>query len=135
MTERSQNFMSKIWELRNAGADTEEKLVAAILKVVAENTKSYTAQDNLIVLDKNDILELAEELKMTKLTQEQLQTIEDAFNSIPEPMRTGKFGTMEGIEEQLAEGSTLIFYTTKAEITNSNGLTQANYVIDKMRVV
>jgi hypothetical protein len=63
MAERSQNFMSKIWELRNAGADTEEKLVAAILKVVAENTKSYTAQDNLIVLDKNDILELAEELE------------------------------------------------------------------------
>ena len=63
MTERSQNFMSKIWELRNAGADTEEKLVAAILKVVAENTKSYMAQDNLIVLDKNDILELAEELE------------------------------------------------------------------------
>ena len=63
MTERSQNFMQRIWELRNAGADTEEKLVAAILKVVAENTKSYTAQDNLIVLDKNDILELAEELE------------------------------------------------------------------------
>ena len=63
MTERSQNFMNKIWELRNAGADTEEKLVAAILKVVVENTKSYTAQDNLIVLDKNDILELAEELE------------------------------------------------------------------------
>ena len=63
MTERSQNFMSKIWELRNAGADTEEKLVAAILKVVVENTKSYTAQDNLIVLDKNDILELGEELE------------------------------------------------------------------------
>ena len=71
---------------------------------------------------------------MTKLTQEQLQTIEDAFNSIPEPMRTGKFGTMEGIEEQLAEGSTLIFYMTKAEITDSNGITQANYVIDKMKV-
>ena len=63
MTERSQNFMNKIWELRNAGADTEEKLVAAILKVVAENTKSYTAQDNLVVLDKCDILELAEELE------------------------------------------------------------------------
>ena len=47
-------------------------------------------------------------------------------------MRTGKFGTMEGIEEQLAEGSTLIFYMTKAEITNSNGLTQAKYGIDKM---
>jgi hypothetical protein len=71
---------------------------------------------------------------MTELTQEQRQTIEDAFNSIPESMRTGKFGTMEGIEEQLAEGSTLIFYMTKAEITDSNGLTQANYVIDKMKV-
>ena len=72
--------------------------------------------------------------KMTKLTQEQLQTIEDAFNSIPEPMRTGKYGTMEGIEEQLADGSTLIFYMTKAEITDSNGLTQASYAIDKMRL-
>jgi hypothetical protein len=71
---------------------------------------------------------------MTELTQEQRQTIEDAFNSIPESMRTGKFGTMEGIEEQLAEGSTLIFYMSKAEITDSNGLTQANYVIDKMKV-
>ena len=71
---------------------------------------------------------------MTELTQEQLQTIEDAFNSIPEDMRTGKFGTMEGIEEQLAEGSTLIFYMTKAEITDSNGLTQASYVIDKMNI-
>ena len=63
MTERSQAFMNKIWELRNAGADTEEKLVAAILRVVAENTKSYTSQNNLIVLDRNDILELAEELE------------------------------------------------------------------------
>ena len=71
---------------------------------------------------------------MTELTQEQRQTIEDAFNSIPESMRTGKYGTMEGIEEQLAEGSTLIFYMSKAEITDSNGLTQANYVIDKMKV-
>jgi len=62
MTERSQAFMSKVWELRNAGADTEEKLVAAILKIVAENTKSYTAQNDMIVLDKNDILELAQEL-------------------------------------------------------------------------
>ena len=63
MTERSQAFMSKVWELRNAGADTEEKLVAAILKVVAENTKSYTAQNDMIVLDKNDILELVQELQ------------------------------------------------------------------------
>ena len=63
MTERPQALMNKIWELRNSGADTEEKLVAAILRVVAENVKSYTAQNNLIVLDKNDILELAAELE------------------------------------------------------------------------
>ena len=63
MTERSQNFMQRIWELRNDGADTEEKLVAAILHLVAENTKSYTAQNDLIVLDKDAILELAEELE------------------------------------------------------------------------
>ena len=63
MTERSQNFMQRIWELRNAGADTEEKLVAAILHLVAENTKSYTAQNDLVVLDKDAILELAEELE------------------------------------------------------------------------
>ena len=63
MTERSQNFMNKIWELRNDGADTEEKLVAAILHLVAENTKSYTAQNDLIVLDQKDLLELAEELE------------------------------------------------------------------------
>lgn len=63
MTERSQAFMSKVWELRNAGADTEEKLVAAILRITAENTRSYTAQNDMIVLDKNDILELAQELQ------------------------------------------------------------------------
>jgi hypothetical protein len=62
MTERSQAFMSKVWELRNAGADTEEKLVAAILRVVVENTRFYTAQNDMVVLDKNDILELAQEL-------------------------------------------------------------------------
>lgn len=62
MSERSQEFMNKIWELRNAGADTEEKLVAAILRVTAENVITYTAQNELIVLDRNDILQLAEEL-------------------------------------------------------------------------
>ena len=63
MTERSQAFMNAIWEARNAGADTEEKLVAAILKITAENTQFYNAQNNLIVLDKNDMLQLARELE------------------------------------------------------------------------
>ena len=63
MTERAQALMNAIWEARNSGADTEEKLVAAILQIVAETIKFYTAQNDLIVLDKNDILELAEELE------------------------------------------------------------------------
>ena len=62
MTERSQAFMNAIWEARNAGADTEEKLVAAILRVASENIQFFTAQDGRIVLDKNDMLQLAEEL-------------------------------------------------------------------------
>jgi hypothetical protein len=62
MTERSQAFMSAIWEHRNNGANTEEKLVAAILFIAAENIRSYTAQNDLIVLDRDDMLKLAEEL-------------------------------------------------------------------------
>ena len=63
MTERAQNFMNAVWERRNNGADTEPKLVAAILSLVAENTKFYNAQNDLIVLDKNDILELSKQLE------------------------------------------------------------------------
>jgi len=54
--------MNAVWEHRNNGADTEEKLVAVILRLVAENIQFFTAQDGRIVLDKNDLLQLAEEL-------------------------------------------------------------------------
>ena len=64
MTERANEFMSFVWDQRNhQGADTEEKLVAAILSLAAEYVKSYTAQNDLIVLDKQDLLQLAEEIK------------------------------------------------------------------------
>jgi hypothetical protein len=63
MSERSENFMKSIWDCRNnQGADTEEKLVSAILQVAAETVRSYTAQNDLQVLDKNDILQLAQEI-------------------------------------------------------------------------
>ena len=62
MTERSQEFIKAVWEHRNNGANTEEKLVAAILFIAAENIRSYTAQNDLIVLDRDDMLKLAEEL-------------------------------------------------------------------------
>jgi hypothetical protein len=64
MSDRAKEFMSAVWDQRNnQGADTEEKLVAAILSIAAEYVRSYTAQNDLIVLDKNDLLQLAEELK------------------------------------------------------------------------
>ena len=64
MSERSQEFMNAVWDCRNnQGADTEEKLVSAILQVAAETVRSYTAQNDIIVLDKNDILQLAQELQ------------------------------------------------------------------------
>ena len=62
MNMNSEEFMSAIWDARNSGADTEEKLVASILRLAGDNIKSYTAQNDLIVLDRNDLLQLAEEL-------------------------------------------------------------------------
>lgn len=61
MSERSKAIMNSIWEARNSGADTEEKLVSAILSIIAENVQFYNAQDGRIVLDKNDMLKLSEE--------------------------------------------------------------------------
>lgn len=63
MSERSKNFMNQIWEARNNGADTEEKLVSAILKITADEIRFFTAQDGRVVLDKDDMLQLAEELE------------------------------------------------------------------------
>ena len=65
MSERAQQVMEYIWESRNnGGADTENKLVAAILRIVSENVVSYNAQNDLIVLDKNDMLNLADEIEV-----------------------------------------------------------------------
>ena len=55
--------MDSIWESRNQGADTENKLVASILRIVSENVIDYTAQNGIIVLDKNDMVTLAGEIE------------------------------------------------------------------------
>ena len=62
MTDRAQAFMNAVWDLRNNGADTEEKLVSAILHLASENIQFFQAQDGRIVLDKNDLLQLIQEL-------------------------------------------------------------------------
>ena len=54
--------MNAVWEHRNNGADTEEKLVSAILQVAAEKVQYYNTQNNLVVLDKSDLIQLAEEI-------------------------------------------------------------------------
>jgi len=64
MTERAQQVMEYIWQSRNnGGADTENKLTAAIMRIVSENVINYTAQNDLVVLDKNDLLNLASEIE------------------------------------------------------------------------
>lgn len=64
MSERAQNIMNAIWESRNTGgADTENKLTASILRIVSNNVTHYNAQNDLIVLDKNDLLNLASEIE------------------------------------------------------------------------
>jgi len=63
---------------------------------------------------------------MTELTQEQRQTIKDALNSIPEVARKGMYGTMEGVEEQLARGDKIVFYMKPNEL--------GGFSIDKMNV-
>lgn len=63
MTERAQQFLNKIWQSRDNGVDTEQKLVAFILRLAAENVRFYTAQNDLIVLDKNDLMDLSNEIE------------------------------------------------------------------------
>lgn len=62
MTDRAKEFMNQVWQARNNGADTEEKLVSIILSLAGNYIKSYTAQNDLIVLDKNELIELSNEI-------------------------------------------------------------------------
>ena len=63
MTERAQNFMNEIWNTRNLNPDiTEAQLLSAVLKLAAEKVTSYNAQNDMVVLDRDDLLKLAEEL-------------------------------------------------------------------------
>ena len=65
MTERAQKLMDSVWNERNTWADTEQKLVAAIIRKTMEHVKSMTAQklNNLTVLDKGDMMTLSKEVE------------------------------------------------------------------------
>jgi hypothetical protein len=60
MSDRSEILMKQVWDVN---ASTEEELVSSVLKLAVEHIQSYNAQNDMIVLDKNDLLQLAEELK------------------------------------------------------------------------
>ena len=61
--EQAQELMNRIWDSRENGVDTENQLVAFILRSAAEVVRSYTAQNNIIVLDKNHLIELENEIE------------------------------------------------------------------------
>lgn len=64
MSERAQNLMDQIWNIRYLNPDmTEKELVSSVLQLAVEHIQFYNAQNDMIVLDKNDLLQLAEELK------------------------------------------------------------------------
>lgn len=64
--ELAEKLMQSIWDARNSGEDTEEKLTAAILTLALEVIPQYNTQNNMIVVDKNDLLSLANELRNLK---------------------------------------------------------------------
>jgi hypothetical protein len=57
--------MNEVWHERNTWADTETKLVAAILRKVISHVKTYTASsmNNMQVIDRNDLITLSTELE------------------------------------------------------------------------
>jgi hypothetical protein len=65
MTVRAQTLMNQVWEERNTWADTENKLVAAIIRKLLLHAKTYKAStmNNMEVIDKNDLITLSKELE------------------------------------------------------------------------
>ena len=65
MTDRAQKLMVQVWNERNTRVDTEQKLVAAIIRKTLEHVKSMTAAklNNLTVLDRGDMLALSKEVE------------------------------------------------------------------------
>jgi hypothetical protein len=63
MSDRAKEFMKLVWEKSNEDDVTEEKLISAVLSLTTNYVRNYTAQNDLVVLDKNDLIELSNEIK------------------------------------------------------------------------
>jgi hypothetical protein len=66
MKENAEKLMQSIWDARNAGADTEEKLTAEILTLALDTIPQYNTQNSMVVVNKEDLLSLANELRNLK---------------------------------------------------------------------
>jgi hypothetical protein len=66
MKENAEKLMQSIWDARNAGADTEEKLTAEILTLALDTIPQYNTQNSMVVVNKEDLLSLATELRNLK---------------------------------------------------------------------
>lgn len=65
MSDRAQRLMEEVWHERNTWADTEQKLVAAIIRKTIEYCRTLVASKagNLTVIDKSDLLSLSKEVE------------------------------------------------------------------------
>ncbi len=66
MKENAEKLMQSIWDARNSGEDTEEKLIAATLTLALEVVPQYNTHNGMVVIDKNDLLSIATELRNLK---------------------------------------------------------------------
>ena len=68
MTARAQTLMDEVWNERNTWANTENKLVAAIIRKLLTHAKTYKAStmNNMEVIDKMDLITLSKELEQLK---------------------------------------------------------------------
>ena len=68
MSDRAQKLMDAIWHERNTWADTEQKLVAAVIRKTMEHVKTMTAAklNNLTVVDRGDMMALSKEVETLK---------------------------------------------------------------------
>lgn len=66
MSDRAKSLMDDIWKSRNSGADTEEKLVAQILKLSLNYVTLYGTENQMTVLSADDVVNLSNELETLK---------------------------------------------------------------------
>ena len=66
MSDRAKILMDRIWESRNSGADTEEKLVAEVLRLSLEYVTLYNAKNDMKVLSADDLVNLSNEVESLK---------------------------------------------------------------------